>query len=198
MSARALRVGDLVSAGNARDNDYDTGKVVEVLATGEVYVRWRVARATYLEQPEVLTLHLTRLSRAGEARVLARENERNERAARDTPPGAVWYGAGACPNCGAMPETAHAPSCETRRIIVEAIASTRLRRAATCFIDCERERFSGRCTTPGPRTEAQDDGRACVRCGAVGSAMVPTGARGSRGAQLFECVPVDVSLLLGK
>lgn len=37
------------------------------------------------------------------------------------------------------------------------------------------------------RTEAQDDGRACVRCGAVGSAMVPTGARGSRGAQLFEC-----------
>jgi hypothetical protein len=37
------------------------------------------------------------------------------------------------------------------------------------------------------RTEAQDDGRACVRCGAEGSAMVPTGARGSRGAQLFEC-----------
>lgn len=39
----------------------------------------------------------------------------------------------------------------------------------------------------GKLTEAQDDGRACVRCGAVGSAMVPTGARGSRGAQLFEC-----------
>lgn len=36
-------------------------------------------------------------------------------------------------------------------------------------------------------TEAQDDGRACVSCGAEGSAMVPTGARGSRGAQLFEC-----------
>lgn len=45
---------------------------------------------------------------------------------------------------------------------------------------------SARATRDG-LTEAQDDGRACVSCGAEGFAMVPTGARGSRGAQLFEC-----------
>ena len=36
-------------------------------------------------------------------------------------------------------------------------------------------------------TEAQDDGRACVRCGLEGLPMLPTGKRGSHGAQLFEC-----------
>lgn len=35
--------------------------------------------------------------------------------------------------------------------------------------------------------DAQDDGRACIVCGAEGRPMVPTGARGSRGAQLFAC-----------
>lgn len=39
------------------------------------------------------------------------------------------------------------------------------------------------------RTEAQDDGRACVLCGDETSAKVPTGERGSRGAQLFRCSP---------
>lgn len=57
-----LVVGDLVSAGERGAVDYDEGTVREVLDTGEVYVRWKYARATYIEQPE----NLTRLSRTGE------------------------------------------------------------------------------------------------------------------------------------
>src|SRR6266516_1257752 len=44
---------------------------------------------------------------------------------------------------------------------------------------------------PKDLTEAQLDGRACIRCGAEGQPMRPTEAWSRQSSQLFECVDVE-------
>jgi hypothetical protein len=55
-----------------------------------------------------------------------------------------------------------------------------------------RHHFLGRSIDlPADLTEAQLDGRACVRCGAEDQAMCPVEAWSEQSAQLFECVDRD-------
>jgi Zn ribbon nucleic-acid-binding protein len=52
-----------------------------------------------------------------------------------------------------------------------------------------RHQFLGRSINlPADLTEAQLDGRSCVRCGAKDQPMRPVGAWSEQSAQLFECV----------
>ena len=44
---------------------------------------------------------------------------------------------------------------------------------------------------PGGATEAQLDGRACIRCGAEDQPMRPVEAWSAQSAQLFECIDRD-------